>query len=180
MTSINDCKKIKDFLIKQRCGDELTKEEDAIVKYHLSHCADCKEYFKLVHTITRSRMTDPVDLTDIKLNLKRILFPVDKRNNQKRFILQIYDYVRNCLSYKIPVYQVTLALIFIFLILSRYNEGPSMQNRRIVQHPNPQVETTVPQQYNYILDNLRFIEEQRTGETVNEDSSVLKFSYTVF
>ena len=174
------CKTIKNLIVRYHCGDSLKEEETNMMERHLPECEDCRKYFSIITTIAHSQEPDPVDLTSVEKNLNGAFFVPDKNNRRINAGWQIYLFIRRCFSFRIPLYQPVLAVILLLFILSQFNIDFKKRNDSVMQHADSLMDSAVPMRYRYVIDNIDIIKEQKIGETVNEDSSLLKFSYSVF
>jgi hypothetical protein len=180
MTKKRDCDFVNDLLIKQNCGDKLFESEIEIIKDHLSRCEECREYDEIVKTIAGSQELQSVDLTSVEKAVKNAMLASGKKTIPLKLPKLIRDLIMGFFRYRIPVYQSVLAVCIALLFIYQITMVSNNVSGETSKMADSLVSTVIPEKFSYCIDNIDIIESQRVGESVEEDSSLLKFTYTVF
>ena len=175
-----NCYFIQDLIVKDsyHC---LNTGEIKKMKIHLANCKKCREYKDLIQEIFRSMAVRDIKHNDIDNKIRRKVIQHIGKTKKINPLQNIWDLVKKIFEYKIPVNQSVFAFIIIFLLIYGIEKMPHQKDiNRIIIHPVDTLKTTtMPVEYNYVLDNLDVIGVQKVGVSMVEDSSIMKFSHPV-
>ncbi|MFQ5583490.1 MAG: hypothetical protein ACE5GL_03540 [Calditrichia bacterium] len=165
------CEIVEELLLKENI-EALNQEEIQLMNEHLKECNHCTQIAQTLKNIQQAMATPAESLPTPDNHTRQHLLhrmasahTADKATRTNRL-----NRIKPILEYRIPLYQVVLALFLTLFIF--------FATKRIAQqkHPNAPIftETTLqksptPGQLN-IVDDFRIISEQKIGVNAREDS----------
>ena len=178
MVTIN-CKQIEELILKQKT-DIITQDEIKQIESHIANCSSCKTFYLTVSKIEANMEFDsnaylqpnPTIRENVIKNLK------DRSIFKKQRYLNLIDFVRSILDYRIPVYQAGLAvLIIIFLVTYGFDFSKSLIDKNSTKSPTSQ-KVEYPVSDEYMIETYPDLNNQKVGINVREDSILIEFIYT--
>lgn len=176
MTSSNhfQCAKIEKWLI-ERLSESLAPEIEAQVDDHLAHCASCRQFQAHLEQVQATLHCDgerPVSPnTAIQARLRARL-----RERAKSRRPSLGAVFQRIVTYRIPAYQVALALIVVVFLTMWFGQSPQTETPSpgMIEIPT---QIAVPQEVDdsSLLAYLDLMKEQKPGRTVAEDSVLTRY-----
>jgi hypothetical protein len=175
-----NCDDIEQLLIKKNI-DELTPDENLLVEKHLKFCERCRGYQSTLLSLQDSMqicseeklIPDPAIHQNIIQRMKTL------RPEQTGIFKSGWQYIRNMLEYRIPVYQTLLGIVLILLISFSINTlFLTTQKESSKLQVFAQMEPLAYSQME-VLDNLDIIDQQKIGISAKEDTSLTRFLVTI-
>ncbi len=175
-----NCSRIEHLIIRQMTSN-INDKEKKLVDDHLKTCKKCLRFRHVLMRIRSSFASDALSQLnpspDVRLNLMNEMEMLQRA--EKGFADKISDALYSLFAYRIPVYQVVLAIILIsgiFLGKSLFfqpqntsafpSDASITKNEIIVDQPK-------------IRAHLQIVNRQKTGESIKEDSVLTKFIVTI-
>ena len=174
------CDEIEHLLVKKDV-EGLTPEEDVLLENHLRLCKRCRSYQNALLSVRNSVQIDSEEklVPDPAMRQNIIQRMKTLRPEQAGIFKSSWQYIRNMLEYRIPVYQTLLGIVLILLISFSINTLFLTTERASSKLPSfAQMEPLVSSQMS-VLNNLEIIDQQKIGISVKEDTSLTRFIVTI-
>jgi hypothetical protein len=174
------CDEVERLLIKKDV-DGLTPEENLLLEDHLKSCERCRSYQNALLNVQNSIQMDSEEklIPDPAIRQNIIQRMKTLRPEQTGIFKSGWQYIRNMLEYRIPVYQTLLGIVLILLISFSINTLFLTTEKESSKLPGfAQMEPLVSSQMG-VLDNLEIIDQQKIGISAKEDTSLTRFLVTI-
>ena len=171
------CSEIRDILIK-RNFDKMNNNILKVVDKHLETCSDCRQYHISLKQIQSSIEINSKDTLAPDPGIRTAAIERMKQASAKRpnLLNQMFQHIWKILDFRIPVYQGIIGFAIIILIFIGIN-NPRFWN---TQNSIDSAEYTPVEQLRQVnvLNSLKFIQEQKVGKTVKEDTILTHLLFT--
>jgi len=171
-----NCDEMESLLIKENL-DELTTDENLLIKIHLKSCEHCRSFknalLDLQNSMRIGAKQKPVPHPAIRQNIIRQM--KTKKAKEAGVFKSGWQYIRGILEYRIPVYQAlfSVALILLFSLGIRQLPFP-IEKKPQEQRGFAQLDVPISSQMN-VIESLEIIDNQKIGRNAQEDSSLTQF-----
>lgn len=173
----NDCQDIELLLLKNNIED-LNIEDQKLVEEHLKNCDKCISYYNILQNIQQSAkiyleenlIPDPAIHYNITKYLKT------QKSKQYGLLSNSWQFIKDILEIKIPVYQLVSSAVIIFFIVFAINKltVTPKYTPNIAPGTESVVDTLLYQKIG-IVNPLKVIDQHKLGRTVEEDSAYTKY-----
>jgi len=172
------CSDIRQILIKKNY-EKLGENLICSLHEHLISCPDCQQF---EHSLMNVQSAMKITSKDKMLPDPKIrTFLVNRLKKEKMEKQNIFSVVSHriwkILDFRIPVYQGIIGFAIIILIFLGLNNSQLWDSQPSVES----FEYTPVEQLNQVnvINSLKFIQEQKIGKTVQEDTILTHLLYTV-
>ena len=171
------CKQIEELILKQS-SESLSKQESNWVETHLSNCVSCRAFSISAKKIAKAMVVEPeASLHPDPAIRENIIRRMEvKSENKQNVLYDIFDTLRNILSYRIPLYQAALAIVIIFITLFGFDFSNLWKDGNRIESVNSQ-EIIYPANDQFMETNHPELSQQKVGINVREDSILARFIY---
>lgn len=170
------CQTIQDLLIKKET-DNVSDADQSQLFNHLKKCEICKNFQEKINQLHTHMTIDESSLLEPRKDTRQYLLSrfEQLRSRPGTWYQDILDKVRFILGYRVPVYQAMLATAVVALFITVLSQAYLTQN--------------VPEKQNYfsarydsvyinmpdVRVNLNFIDEDKMGRNLKEDSILARY-----
>ncbi|MBC8183628.1 hypothetical protein H8E88_21255 [candidate division KSB1 bacterium] len=172
------CSEIRDFLIRKNF-DKMKTDIIKLIEKHLETCSGCRQYHNSIKQVQNSveiTSQDPL-IPDPGIRAAIIRKMAQPKADKQKLFLVLFQHIWEILDFRIPVYQGIIGFAIIFLIFLGLN-NPQFWNNQNSPESLEYIPVEQLQQVN-VLNSLKFIQEQKVGKTVKEDTLLTHLLYTV-
>ena len=170
-----------ELLLSKRLVDELTEDENHLVREHMKVCSRCRSYESILLNLQDSMQIKAEEkLAPHPAIRKHLAQRMKNLKPQKAGILRrTYHSFIHLFEYRIPVYQVLSGAVLMVLLFFGVRHFHFTGGQEPVGLQSiVQMEISAPAQLR-IIDNLDFIGKQKIGQNVKEDSTLTQFIVTM-
>ncbi len=175
-TPFLNCDDIEELLIKRKI-DGLSGEESQMLREHLSSCDRCRGFENTLLNLqdsmqfgTREELVPDPAIRENVIQRMRVLKP-----KETGILGKIYQAVKSLLQYRIPVYQALPVVILILLLSLAVKQFPSgTRHEPAGLRSVAKTESVVPAQLR-VIDDLGIIDQQKIGQSLEEDTTLAQF-----
>lgn len=174
------CWEIEELIVKKTIA-RLTPRESYLVNIHVQSCVRCQKYLLMVTHLEQALLNgengehltpDPAIRVRIRSRMQAKTSVLQNNATAgKQFLLAVRDF-------KIPFYQAAAA--FALILLMSYALSTSIfvgQQENLTLSKTAQMETAIIDSLN-IIRHINFLEKQRVGRNIKQDSLIIRFIIT--
>jgi predicted anti-sigma-YlaC factor YlaD len=181
MESLKQICEVIQALIIQKNFDELTHTQNESVESHLKTCRTCQNFQKVLLKMN--------ELTDYKEE-KAVSLPVTTYQNLRQRVAakkksnisifqQSWEWLKNILDYRVPVYQIVFGGVMILMIFFISRQVSYEDKYEIPVSPSISTLETPVVETMQVLNPHEVLEKQMIGQSVKEDTALYRFLVTV-
>ena len=174
-----ECKIVQDILINKK-RDQLLPAEKSRISNHVKSCQSCGEFQEnLIYLRDGMRVDEKLQMEPRNLTRQVLVSrfgKIHKKPDSK--YLKLLAKIRLLFSYRIPLYQAMAATavvsLFILFLSQSYLQKGSGDYPAVLSAVHDSVDVGIMD----VRINLNFLDENKTGRNLKEDSSLTRYITT--